>query len=129
MTYQTPLRAADDATSAADMRVCPECGTSFAAGGRGLGKTFCSKAHRLAFNNRAKAEGAVIIALAKAWTLNRHAPSGTREAEICRSARSELTEILRMMLDADAAAGRPPITDYVEGLMRDTFYCDRTRKF
>jgi hypothetical protein len=94
-----------------------------------MGKTFCTKDCRVAFNNRAKAEGAVIITYAKAWTQNRHAKPGTREAEICRRARSELTEILRMMLDADEAAGRPPIGDYAEQLMRDTLYCDRTRKF
>lgn len=110
-------------------RQCPNCGGSFPAGGRGLGKTFCGKDCRVAFNNRAKAEGAVIIALAKCWTANRHARPGTREAELCRQSRSELTEILRMFVDADVEAGRPPIGDYVETLLRDTLYCDRTRKF
>jgi endogenous inhibitor of DNA gyrase (YacG/DUF329 family) len=111
-------------------RLCPNCGDPVPAGGRGLGRTFCSKDCRVAFNNRAKAEGAVIVALAKCWTDNRHAKPGSREAELCRWARSELTETLRMMLDADKDAGRPPVADYVETL-RDsgTLYCDRTRKF
>lgn len=119
-----------DAAAQPQQRVCPNCSATFAAGGRGLGKTFCSKDCRVDFNNRAKAEGAVVIALAKCWTQNRHAKPGTREAELCRQSRSELTEILRMMLDADEEAGRPPVADYVETLFNSgTLYVDRTRKF
>lgn len=130
MTTQNTVSHADTPAQAVQQRVCPNCGGQFAAGGRGLGKTFCSKDCRVDFNNRAKAEGAVVIALAKCWTQNRHAKPGTREAELCRTARSELTEILRMMLDADADAGRPPVADYVETLFASgTLYCDRTRKF
>ena len=117
-----------DAPAAAVTRQCPNCAVTFPAGGRGMGKVFCSKECRVAFNNRAKAEGAVMCALVKAWTLNRHAKPGTREAEICRKARSELTEIARMFVDADKEAGRPPVTDYVEVLLRDTLYVDRSRK-
>ena len=112
-----------------DLRVCPECGGQFPAGGRGLGKVFCSKDHRLAFNARAKAEGAVMAALVKCWVQNRHAKPGSREADLCRRARGELTEMARMFLDADAEAGRPPIAGYVEALLRDTLYVDRSRKF
>jgi endogenous inhibitor of DNA gyrase (YacG/DUF329 family) len=127
---QNTAIVADAQPSKAPARVCPNCGNSFAAGGRGLGKTFCGKQCRMDFNNRAKAEGAVIIALAKCWTQNRHAKPDTREAELCRQSRSELTEILRMMLDADADAGRPPVADYVETLFASgTLYVDRTRKF
>jgi endogenous inhibitor of DNA gyrase (YacG/DUF329 family) len=124
-----PLEAVSAPLAPVPARQCPNCGKDVPAGGRGLGRTFCSKDCRVSFNNRAKAEGAVVIALAKCWTHNRHAKPGTREAELCRRSRSELTEILRMMLDADAEAGRPPVTDYVETLLRDTLYCDRTRKF
>jgi endogenous inhibitor of DNA gyrase (YacG/DUF329 family) len=126
MTYQEPVSAP---LAPVPARLCPNCGDPVPAGGRGLGRTFCSKDCRVAFNNRAKAEGAVVIALAKCWTANRHAKPGTREADLCRRARSELTEILRMMVDADEEAGRPPVADYVETLLRDTLYCDRTRKF
>lgn len=130
MTTDNTVSHAGEAHVDAQQRSCPNCGGKFAAGGRGLGKTFCSKDCRVAFNNRAKAEGAVVIALAKCWTENRHAKPGTREAELCRQSRSELTEILRLMLDADADAGRPPVADYVETLFNSgTLYCDRTRKF
>lgn len=125
----TTLETVSAAPAPVPARLCPNCGHDVPAGGRGLGRTFCSKDCRVAFNNRAKAEGAVIIALAKCWTANRHAKPDTREADLCRRARSELTEILRMMCDADAEAGRPPVADYVETLLRDTMYCDRTRKF
>lgn len=111
------------------VRVCPNCGTNFPAGGRGLGKTFCSKPCRVTFANRQKAEGAVMASLVKCWLGNRHAKPGTREAELCRRARAELTEIGRMFIDADADAGRPPVADYVESLLADTLYIDRCRKF
>lgn len=130
MTTEVTISHAGEALAGAQQRSCPNCGGHFAAGGRGLGKTFCSSDCRMAFNNRAKAEGSVIIALAKCWTQNRHAKPGTREAELCRQSRSELTEILRMMLDADEEAGRPPVADYVETLFASgTLYVDRTRKF
>ena len=119
-----------EAPAPVSAKLCPNCGGTVPAGGRGLGRTFCSSTCRTSFNNRAKAEGAVVIALAKCWTQNRHAKPGTREAELCRQSRSELTEILRCMLDADADAGRPPVADYVESLFASgTLYCDRTRKF
>lgn len=124
----TALNAVPLPVDAPAPRQCPNCAVTFPAGGRGLGKTFCSKDCRVAFNNRAKAEGAVMVALVKCWTLNRHAKPGTREAELCRQARTELTEIARLFLENDAAAGRPPVTDYVETLLRDTLYMDRTRK-
>lgn len=129
MTLETTVPCAQQPENQPAVRVCPNCGNGFAAGGRGLGKTFCSKDCRMAFNNRAKAEGAVMSALVKCWLANRHAKPGSREAELCRQARAELTEIGRMFIDADEQAGRPPVTDYVETLLRDTLYIDRCRKF
>lgn len=129
MNTATPAPVAGEVAVPVATRVCPNCSVTFPKGGRGMGKTFCTPACRTAFNNRAKSEGAVIVALAKCWTLNRHAKPGTREAELCRKSRSELTEILRMMLEADQDAGRPPVTDYVEVLLQDTMYVDRCRKF
>ncbi len=125
----TPAQAAVEAASPAAVKVCPNCGNSFSAGGRGMGKRFCDSSCRTAFNNRAKAEGAVMAALVKCWVQNRHAKPGTREAELCRQSRSELTEMTRMFLDADKDAGRPPVADYVEQLLEDTLYVDRCRKF
>lgn len=129
MTYQDSVSAPHAAETATESKVCPNCGGTFAKGGRGMGKTFCSKDCRTAFNNRAKAEGAVIVNLVKAHHQLRHAKPGTRDAEVCAVARRELAEIVRMMLDEDEAQGRPKLTDYVEGLLANTLYCDRTRKF
>ena len=126
---ETPVALPSDAPTPADMRSCPNCGDSFPAGGRGLGKRFCGKPCREAFANRSKAEGAVMAALVKCWVQNRHAKPGSREADLCRRARSELTEMARMFLDADQEAGRPPVADYVEQLLGDTLYIDRSRKF
>ena len=75
-----------------------------------------------------KAEGAVMVAFVKAWALTRHAKPDTDEAEIGRAARSELTEIARMLNQADKAAGRPDATVYVKSLLDSgTMYCDRRR--
>lgn len=130
MTHLTTPDAALAAPSADTpaTKTCPNCGVVFNVGGRGLGKTFCAKECRSAFNNRAKAEGAVMASLVKAWVLNRHAKPGSREADVCRVARGELTEIARLFIENDAAAGRPPVTGYVEELLRDFRYMDRTRK-
>jgi endogenous inhibitor of DNA gyrase (YacG/DUF329 family) len=129
MDYQMTVPAPDAAPAAEEMRVCPNCAARFAAGGRGLGKTFCSKTCRVAFGNRAAAEGKVMAALVKCWLANRHAKPDSREADLCRRARAELTEIGRAFIEADEDAGRPPVADYVETLLRDTLYMDRTRKF
>jgi endogenous inhibitor of DNA gyrase (YacG/DUF329 family) len=129
MTYQEPISTAGACEAKPETRRCPNCGNTFAAGGRGLGKTFCEKKCREAFNARAKAEGAVLVALVKCHHQSRHAPAGSREAEVCASARRETAEIVRMFLEADEEAGRPPLTDYVEGLLKNTLYVDRTRKF
>ncbi len=128
MNAQSPVLSSDAPLAAAEARVCPECGVGFPAGGRGLGKVFCSKAHRVAYGNRAKAEGGVMAALVKCWLLNRHAKPGSREADLCRRARAELTEIGRLFLENDAKAGRPPVTSYVEALLANDMYMDRTRK-
>lgn len=125
-----PVIAAQQPENPVQLRVCPNCGTSFPAGGRGLGKRFCSSSCRTSFANRQKAEGAVMASLVKCWLANRHAKPGTREAELCRKARAELTEIGRMFIEADEEAGRPPVADYVEALFSDdTLYIDRSRKF
>lgn len=109
--------------------ICPGCGSHVEGYGRGYtGKTFCSTTCRQGFNNRMKAEGAPIAALVKAWTMTRHAKPGTREAEVCRYARSQLTQIAAEFNDRDDEAGRPSAVAYVETLMRaGTLYCDRQR--
>lgn len=124
MTTQPPKNAPADAT----FKICPNCGDEFPAGGRGLGKVFCSAPCRSAFNQRMKAEGAVMAAIVKAWHLGRHAKPDTVEAEVCSYARTQLAEIARVMNDADRDAGRPSAILYVQSLMESgTLYVDRRR--
>lgn len=116
-TAQSPAPAAT--------KVCPGCGAKFAPGGRGMGKAFCGDKCRTAFHARAKAEGGPMVALVKAWTMTRHAKPGTREAEICRYARSELTAIASYFNERDEAEGRSAV-DYVATLMdAGTIWADR----
>lgn len=109
--------------------ICPGCGAHVAGYGRGTGKTFHDQACRQAFANRMKAEGAPIAALAKAWVMTRHAKPDTEEAEVCRYARTQLSQIAATFNDRDQDAGRPSAVDYVKTLMRSgTLYCDRRRE-
>jgi hypothetical protein len=60
--------------------------------------------------------------------VTRHAKPGTREAEICRYARSQITQISSHFSDRDADMGRPKAVDYVGTLMDSGFnYFDRIR--
>lgn len=97
-------------------KACPNCGTLFDEGGRGLGKTFCQKSCRVTFHRLAIIEGPPLAPLVKAWNATRHARPGTREAEICTFARSQLTEIARIFLDRDEEEGRDSVA-YVGSLM------------
>lgn len=70
-----------------------------------------------------------MAALVKAWTATRHAKPGTREAEICRYARSEITKIAQHFNEEDEESGRQSAIEYVDSLMRTgTFWMDRTRR-
>ena len=110
------------------VRLCPGCGASFAPGGRGLGKQFCTDSCRQSFHRRMKAEGGPLTALVKAAIATRHAKAGTREAEICRFARRELTAIAQHLNDLDAASGRACALRYVETLMDGgTLWADRLK--
>jgi len=107
---------------------CPGCGDPFAAGGRGLGKKFCSDQCRKAFHRLAMLEGPPLAPLVKAWHATRHAKPGTREAEICTFARGQITEIARVFLDGDDDAGRDTVA-YVGNLMDSgTLFIDRTKR-
>ena len=108
--------------------LCPNCGIIVPPGGRGLGRVFCSKKCRLAFNARTKARGAVLAPFIQAQTQTRHAKAGTIEAEICSYARSEITQIGAIFNEQDEEAGRPPASAYVLAVMRSgTRYIDRQR--
>jgi endogenous inhibitor of DNA gyrase (YacG/DUF329 family) len=109
-------------------RRCPECGIQVQPGGRGLGRTFCCKEHRLAFNARWKGRGAVLGPLQAAQNETRHAKPGTREAAVCSFARSELTQAATLFNEEDEEAGRPPAWLYIEAVMLSgTRYIDRRR--
>jgi len=111
------------------MSVCPGCGNAVEQAESGQTKTFCTTPCRQKFNNRMKGEGAPIAALVKAWTMTRHAKAGTEEAEVCRFARSQLTQIAAAFNERDSDKGRPSAVDYVRTLMASgTLYCDRARE-
>lgn len=114
-----------DALSARVSRVsreCPECGTIFSPPAKGPGQhqEFCCDAHRIAFKNREKAHGSVLITVAKAW--RRARGSG----EIGKAAFAEMTAILDQLLEEDRKAERK----LPEGYMRRRLavpYMDRRR--
>lgn len=107
---------------------CPGCGDPFQAGGRGLGKRFCSDKCRKCFLNAQATYGGPLAPMVLAWHATRHAKPDTLEAEVCTFARGQITEMARIFLDREEEAGRDPVA-YVAGLMASgTLYIDRTRK-
>lgn len=109
-------------------KCCPGCGTEFEAGGRGLGKTFCTDDCRRKFHAACKSEGGPLAPLVKAWHKTRHAAPGTVEAEVCRYARGQITKIAATFLEADEDMGRDAVA-YVQAMMESGFqYADRTRR-
>lgn len=108
--------------------VCPGCGSTFAAGGRGQGRRFCSEPCRRRFHAVTVADGQVLAPLVQAWTKTRHAKPGTRAAAICRYARQQIAEIAGLQLERHETHGRDPVA-FVAALMDSgTRYIDRTRK-
>lgn len=107
---------------------CPGCGQPFAPGGRGQGKRYCSDPCRRAFHAATVADGQPLAPLVQAWIKTRHAKPGSREAEICRYARQQITEIAGIQIERHEDAGRDPVA-FVAALMDSgTRYIDRTRK-
>lgn len=69
-----------------------------------------------------------MAAMVKAWNAPRHAQPGTREAEICKFARSQITQMAMAYNDRDADEGRPSAVDYVESVMElGVLWIDRVR--
>lgn len=108
---------------------CPQCGHSFEVR---RGRRFCpprdGKSCQVDFNNRMAAEGKILAPLVKAMLATRG--GGHRPAlPISGLARSEVTRIVKMLNDADKAAGRPPVHLYVQSLFDGgTLYMDRCRR-
>ena len=65
--------------------------------------------------------------LLRCWLQHRRAVKDSREAELCLRALRELTQIGREFELRDREAGRPPIADYAEELMRD-MHIDRAQR-
>lgn len=77
---------------------------------------------------RPESEGAAAIKLVKAWVGTRHAATGTREADICRTARRELTQLAEILIRRDRDMGRAPASDYIAALGEDgSMVIDRVR--
>lgn len=108
-----------------EQRRCMNCPATFTADR--VHNVFCDPACRKAFDARHLSQGRPAAPLLKAWTATRHAKPGTREAEICRFAMSELTAMATDFNAADAKAERSAV-DYVETLMRSGLrYVDRAK--
>lgn len=104
--------------------LCPQCGQSFTVA---RGRRFCATACQVDFNNRMAAEGKILAPLVKAMFATRGGGHSGAQP-ICGIARSELTRIAKMLNDADKAADRPPVAQYVQALFDSgTFYMDRRR--
>lgn len=93
---------------------CLECSTAFSA--KAPNQRFCSTRCKQDSNNRAKAEGAAIIHLAKAWRAARGHDKRGIFGELC----STLDEFNRR----DRIEGRAPASDHIQEGER---YIDRAR--
>ena len=112
-------------SASTETRTCPGCGGTFPAGGRGMGKSFCSDGCRTSFHSVHRSEGFPLAPLIKAHHATRHAKPGTREAAICTFARRQIAEIARTFLDQDEEVGRDVVA-YVGTLMDSgTLWVDR----
>lgn len=115
-------------TTDTPIKTCPNCAKAVEGRGRGVAKKFCTPECKLAFGNRTKGEGAILVPLLKVWMKHRHAKDGTRAHTVRKAAQREVTAIVRELLERDAAAGRPDLMDYVEEMLEQSLYMDRTRK-
>ena len=103
--------------------ICPECGGEVVRrSSRGPMPTFCSKLCRREHSNRHLVEGRAIIALLKAWRIDRGS------GEIAKTAFTQATQILDGFNFADREAERPRADLYAAKLMASgTLYMDRAR--
>lgn len=114
------------ASRAPATRVCPNCSATFDLPLRGPGghKRFCSEKCRTTWRNREKAEGAVIVTLAKIWRQNRGS------GELGKLAFARLTETLDVLNAKDSEEGRirlnaeGPLKPYIRDLLAEP-YIDR----
>ena len=92
--------------------VCPECGARFAASHPLY--TFCTPAHKRAWNNRMLARGGSLMLLMQAWRQGRH-KKGDGAAKY---AFTELCIAIDEASAEDRAAGRPPALEVLRNRYR-----------
>lgn len=107
------------------MKTCPECLATFTPK-RDHGR-FCQPSCRTTWNNRHVKQGAPLAILVKAAMATRHAKPGSRDAEICRYARAEMTRMCRDYLDDDTANDRDVVEVVGEMMDAGEQYTDRQR--
>lgn len=105
-------------------RVCPECGGEVVRRStRGPMPTFCSAECKKSHANRHIVEGRAVIALMKAWRIDR------AQGEIAQQAFAEVNRILDQFNAQDREAGRPRADLYAAKLLVDgTQFIDRQRQ-
>ncbi len=95
-------------------RTCPRCGDGFTP--KRYNQRFCTKGCKSANDNQRLTDGFAMEALVKAWIGTRHAPKGSREAELCRTARRELTQLASALIKRDRENGRAPAHDFIAAM-------------
>ena len=95
-------------------RVCPECGGAVVRrSARGPMPTFCSQECKKSHANRHIVEGRAVIALMKAWRIDR------AQGEIAKEAFAQVNRILDQFNAQDREAGRPRADLYAAKLLAD----------
>lgn len=102
-------------------RVCPECGGEVVRrSARGPMPTFCTPECKKAHANRHIVEGRALIALAKAWRIDR------AQGQIAKTCFDQMNRILDQFNAQDRDAGRPRADLYAAKLLNDgTQFFDR----
>lgn len=102
-------------------KVCPECGGSVARrSARGPFPTFCGPDCKKAHSNRHIVEGRAVIALLKAWRIDR------AQGEIAQQSFAQVNRILDQFNAQDRELGRPRADLYAAKLLVDgTQFFDR----
>lgn len=79
------------------------------------------------FAKRMEVEGKLLAPFVKAWIAGRGGGhSGSHP--VAGKCLTEITSIVRILLEADKAANRPSPIPYVESLFREGYYIDRARR-
>ena len=122
-TVQAPARKTSKPTisARASERTCPECGGEVVRrSARGPMPTFCTPECKKAHANRHIVEGRAVIALLKAWRIDR------AQGPIAQASFAEVNRILDQFNAQDREAGRPRADLYAaKRLLDGTQFQDR----